>query len=118
MRLMMSLSAAALLAGCATSDVESSDEASIPFVRSNGIAEWKKASRDSLHVRSITGDWYLIRTMGRCSALGQTFTLGFETSLHGELDRHGTIVAEGQRCPIASVTRSGAPPRKSAGRGA
>ena len=112
MRLILGLSAVVLFGGCATSATAPSGEASIPYVRSNGVAEWKKASKDSLYVKAINGDWYLVRTMGRCSALGQAFTLGFETSLHGELDRHGTIVAEGQRCPIASVIRSEAPPRK------
>ena len=112
MRRLTSLMAFGIVTGCATSAVDT-NEAAIPYIRTNGVAEWKRASNDSLHVRAITGNWYLVRTMGRCSALRQATSLGFETSLHGELDRHGTIIAEGQRCPIASVTRSEAPPRRS-----
>jgi hypothetical protein len=33
-------------------------------------------------------------------------TLGFVTPGLDELDRSGAILAEGQRCPIASINRS------------
>jgi hypothetical protein len=106
-----------LFAGaCTTVEVEprrgAAAEASIPFVASNGISEWRVAGPGAVYIRSISGHWYLARTMNRCSALDSAITLGFVTSAFGELNRYGAILAEEQRCPIESLVRSEPLPSK------
>ena len=107
------LLAAALMGGAASSAGNTrGEETAIPFVRSNGILDWKAASDDSLYVRGSNGRWYMVRTMNRCPRLKTAITLGFDTSALDQLDRHGAILAEGWRCPIDTITFSEGPPRK------
>jgi hypothetical protein len=109
-----------LLSACGTPGAPpvraSTAEASIPFVGSNGISEWRRAGRGMVYIRSISGEWYLVRTMNACSALDSAISLGFVTSALGALDRHGSILVEEQICPIQSLARSDAPPDRSARR--
>ncbi|HEY7811407.1 MAG TPA: DUF6491 family protein [Allosphingosinicella sp.] len=111
--------AAALLsasAGCATPELAppaTGPESYIPYANRDGIGEWRVAGDDGLYIRALTGGWYLVRTMGLCTGLKSAIGLGFEASFGGKLDRYSTIIAEGQRCPIQSVTRwEGDPPRR------
>ena len=105
-----------LLAGCSSSDLgvrsAGGTETAIPFVQSNGILDWRAAGDEALYIRGNTGDWYFVRTMSPCTRLKTAITLGFATSAGDQLDRFGAILAEGQRCPIASIVRSEPPPPK------
>jgi hypothetical protein len=106
----IAVAGAVALAGCATSNEGgASGEVGIPFVASNGILEWRAASEDLLYIRGFDGKWYQARTMGKCARLLTATALSFDVNVPGELDRHGAIIAEGWRCPLASVTRSDAP---------
>lgn len=87
-------------------------ETAIPFVRSNGILDWRAAGDEALYIRGNSGDWYFVRTMSPCTRLKTALTLGFVTSAGDQLDRYGAILAEGQRCQIESVVRSDPPPEK------
>jgi hypothetical protein len=91
--------------------------ATIPYASSDGIQEWKVAGPDSLYVRDIMGDWYLVRTSAPCPRLRSAQTLGFITLGTDRLDRFSTIVAEGWRCQIDSITTSAPPPPGVARRG-
>ncbi len=108
---------AVALAACsaAGTDVRTADgaETAIPFVRSNGILEWRAAGDEALYIQGNSGGWYFVRTMSPCTRLKTAITLGFITSAGDQLDRYGAILAEGQRCPIKSVVRSGPPPEAS-----
>jgi hypothetical protein len=111
-----------LAAGCATAGTgeapatavgDAPKETYIPYANRDGIVEWEAVGNDILYVHALTGGWYIVRTLGGCSHLRTAVSLGFQTSVEGELDRNSAILAEGQRCPVASVTRtSGPPPRK------
>jgi hypothetical protein len=111
---LIAAAAAALLAGCATAEptVQASSETVIPFVSSIRNVEWKAASDEAAYIRGGRGEWYLVRTTNRCTRLLSSTGLGFETSALNQLDRHGALLVEGQRCPVASITRSEKPPRK------
>lgn len=102
------------LASCGASGNEirtaGAAETAIPFVRTNGILDWRAAGDGALYIRGNSGGWYFVRTMSPCTRLQTAITLGFVTSVGDQLDRYGAILAEGQRCPIASVVRSGPPP--------
>ena len=113
---MRSIGAGALLAlaGCATAATPqaSPNETAIPFVSNIGSVEWKAAGDDAAYVRGGNGQWYLVRTSNRCTRLRSSLALGFETSALDQLDRHGALLVQGQRCPVASVTLSDGPPKK------
>jgi len=84
------------------------EEASIPFVRSNGILDWRADGERALYIRGGNGAWYYARTMGDCGRLRSATTIGFETR-NDQLDRYGVLLIEGWRCPLNSVVRSEAP---------
>jgi hypothetical protein len=117
---LVAAAAAAVSAGAATSAtaadtpaLSAGREVAIPFVRSNGILEWRAAGDRAVYIRGGDGDWYLARTMNRCGRLTSAVSIGFETRGPDQLDRFGTLRVEGWRCPLASVTESeGPPPRK------
>lgn len=81
-------------------------ETGIPFANRDGISEWKVIAEDRIYLRSATGDWYLARTTAPCRRMKTALALGFDTAGTDRLDRFGAIVAEGRRCPIASLVRS------------
>ena len=115
MQMRLTVTAMALtLAACATgAPVEDlPGETAIPFVSSIGSVEWKSAGDDAAYVRGGNGQWYLVRTSNRCTRLRSSPALGFETSALDQLDRHGALLVQGQRCPVASVTLSNGPPTK------
>ncbi|MDB5692046.1 MAG: hypothetical protein JWO81_1109 [Alphaproteobacteria bacterium] len=88
-------------------------EQALPFISHGGVLDWQAASDDSLYVRGYNGRWYLVRTTNRCPRLRAALSVGFVTSALDQLDRHGAILVEGDRCPVASVTLApGAPPSK------
>ncbi|HET9639096.1 MAG TPA: hypothetical protein VFP12_07805 [Allosphingosinicella sp.] len=86
-------------------------EIKIPFISSMSNVEWKAASDDSLYLRGPKGDWYFVRTTNRCSRLLAARGIGFQT-VSGQLDRHGAIMVQGVRCPVASIALSDGPPER------
>lgn len=109
----ISLAIVSILAVSATvAAAQAPAETAIPFVSSIGSVEWQRASDNSVYIRGGNGSWYLVRTMNRCTRLRTAIALGFQTSALNQLDRHGALLVQGQRCPVESVTRSGDPPRK------
>jgi hypothetical protein len=102
----------ALLVAAAAAPPPPGTETNIPFVHSRGVLDWQAAGDDSLYVRGYNGRWYYVRTSNRCPRLHDALTLGFVVSANDQLDRFGAIVAQGMRCPIASVTFAAAPPPK------
>jgi hypothetical protein len=88
------------------------EETVIPFVRSRGVLDWRADGDDSLYVRGYNGRWYYVRTMNPCPRLRDALTLGFVATGSDQLDRYSAILAQGMRCPVASVTYAAAPPPK------
>jgi hypothetical protein len=87
-----------------------SEETYVPNVSSEGVAEWEADGETGLYIMSQAGRWYYARTVAPCPHLTSTMSLGFETQHVDRLDRFGTIVAEGWRCRLESVTYSDGPP--------
>ena len=113
MELILAFVAAAMLSPAPDAGAPKLREESIPFVRSDGILEWRADGDRGLYIRSMSGDWYHASTMGRCGRLTSALSIGFETRGPDQLDRFGALRVEGWRCPLASVTRSeGPPPRR------
>lgn len=99
------MAAALLLAGCAVGGAENGlRQSAVPFVSSTGVIEWRVVDDRTVYVKAVTNQWYEVKTMGPCSRMRPATALGFVTARGlDELDRHGTILAEGQRCPVESV---------------
>jgi hypothetical protein len=110
------VAAAIALSACATTMAaprqarQLGGESYIPYANRDGILDWKVAGPDTLYIRSMMGDWYLVRTSAPCPRLRTANSLGFITPGADRLDRFSTIVAEGWRCQVASVTLSAPPP--------
>ena len=110
------LAAALLLSACATPGEQlAAGETAIPFVSSTGVIEWRVLGDSALYVRGSNNQWYLVRTMGACPRLRTATSLGFVTAGLDQLDRHGAILAQGWRCAVQSVVRSGEPPAEARG---
>ncbi|HEY0115581.1 MAG TPA: DUF6491 family protein [Allosphingosinicella sp.] len=99
-------------AGAATPAAPDAQETAVPDAGRDGILEWKADGDRALYLRSLTGGWYYARTANRCSRLNSASSLRFLTRGSRDLDRYGAVIAEGWRCPLVSVTRSGPPPRE------
>lgn len=87
-------------------------ETAIPFA-SRDIQQWAvdRNSDRGVYLRAISGKWYYARTASACRRMKDGYALGFETQ-GDQLDRFGTIIVQGWRCPLESVTRSDGPPKK------
>ena len=93
------------LAATAASSQASIDEIS-RFLR------YKRDGERALYVQSSVGRWYLVEFQGGdCPRLVSANGIGFDAGPSNRLDNTSAVVADGVRCPIASVTRSAAPPR-------
>ena len=114
MKLSLLLFAVVSLAACASvpDGPEEANETYIPFISSTGILDWRPSGEGALYIRGATNQWYFVRTLNRCARLHTANALGFVTAGLDQLDRNGAILAEGQRCPIRSITLSAPPPEK------
>lgn len=101
-----------LLGAAAAAPPPPGKETVIPFVGSRGVLDWQAAGDRSLYIRGYDGRWYFVRTTNDCPGLRDALTLGFAVSANDQLDRYGAILAQGMRCPVASVTYAAAPPPK------
>ena len=89
------------------------EEVSIPFIRHGNVRTFE-ATRDGegLYIQNSRRDWYFARFFGRCIELPYAARVGFKTFGNGStLERGDTILAGSERCRIASIVRSGPPPK-------
>jgi hypothetical protein len=111
------LPALLLTAGAATAQENappSGPEASIPFVNHGGIYNFV-SDRDGqgVYLQDRRRNWYYARFFARCNDLPFAFRVGFKTWGGSDtLDRGSTILTGRERCKIASLVKSGPPPKK------
>ncbi|WP_242124492.1 DUF6491 family protein [Sphingobium sp. Sx8-8] len=120
MKTMIALLAAPLLiAGGALSaaPVQPKAEASIPFINHGGVWNWQADGSRGLYVQDQHRHWYYATLMGNCYDLPFANAVGFETRGIDTLDRFGTVIVRGQRCPIVSFVQSDGPPVKAGKKG-
>ena|SRR6218665_1236693 len=65
-----------------------------------------------LYIRDYRGQWFYARTRGECPRLRHNARTRLVASPGGYFDSRSAVVADGWRCLVASVTTSGAPPRR------
>ena len=103
----------ALLAAASPADTPRLEEASIPFVgQPRSIRSFNAPSDDLIYLKDRQGRWYRAEIGGSCLGLRWANAIGYDTRGSLSLARGGSILVEGQRCMIVSLTRSDAPPRK------
>ncbi|HYC96015.1 MAG TPA: DUF6491 family protein [Sphingomicrobium sp.] len=109
---------AALVALAAMPTAASAD--SIPFVSMNGIANWTAVGDDTVYLQARNDQWYRADLAGPCFGLPTAFAIGVRTFGDDTFDDSSSIIVDGQRCPVMSVTMVQGPPvaarRKNAGK--
>jgi hypothetical protein len=89
-----------------------SPEVSLDGVARDGVMRHIPDGQSGLYIQSFKGDWYYGRFAGPCARLGDSYGLGFDASPGDQLDKFSAVIADGERCPFVSFTRSDPPPSK------
>ena len=87
-------------------------QASIAFVDSGSIRDYRAVGRDTLYVQAIGGKWYRATLMGHCLDLPFAEAIGFDARGTNTFDRFSAVIVRGQRCPLTSLVASAPPPKK------
>ncbi len=88
-------------------------EASIPFIRVNNLYNFEADGTRGVWLQVQSQLWYYAQTSGPCQELPFAQRLGVDTRFGGNsLDRTGTLLVDGQRCPLTSLVASDGPPPK------
>jgi hypothetical protein len=107
----------ALLAAASAPAVPPREEAVIPFVsQPRSIRTFNAPSDDLLYLQDRQNRWYRAEIGGPCIGLSWANAIGYDTRGSLSLARGASILVEGQRCMILSLTRSEAPPRRHHGK--
>ena len=112
----MLLPALALTAGAASAQRapdRPGRQVTIPLVGGSSVRTFQPTRNgDAVYIQSFRGDWYLAQLYGPCFDLPYASRIGFKSFSSMSLDRGDTILAGRQQCKIASIVRSGPPPKK------
>src|SRR5215207_914068 len=85
-------------------------DASIPFVDYGGIQNWSAQNDSTLMVQAMNNKWYRVGLMMSCSGLPFATRVGFDTGPVDTFDRFSSVIVDGQRCPVQSITLVNSPP--------
>ncbi len=109
-RLVTAGMAAAIAATAARADPAPPAEARIAFVNHGGIYDWEAPDRRTLYIQDRQRHWYRASFLSDCIDLDFGDDIGFDAGETDTLDRTWTVIAHGQRCPIASLVAIDPPP--------
>jgi hypothetical protein len=109
--------AATLAAGAAsaqTAGPRAGQRADIPFITYDGVRTFTPAADDrGVYIQDNLRNWYYASFYSPCLNISTSIRVGFKTWANGSsLSRGDTIFADGERCRIADIVRSGPPPKK------
>ncbi|MEO6078376.1 MAG: DUF6491 family protein [Steroidobacteraceae bacterium] len=112
------LLAAMVAAGCASAMAAEPEQASIPFVnQSQSIHGWQADGQQGIWIEDARKNWFYAKLQAPCMGLEFAAALKFEPKTMNSLDRFGyVVVPNNARCPIASLTKSAAPPKEKKGK--
>ncbi len=101
----------AILAGCASgaSYEPIGPQASIPFADHGNIRDFHAVNDDTVYLQARNRQWYRADLIGPCMGLPYAIGIGVDARPTGTLDRFGTILVDGERCKIGSLTPSESP---------
>lgn len=87
-------------------------EARIPFVNFGAIRTFRTAGEEVLYLQDRRRNWYRAELAGRCPGIEGALRIGVDSRFGSTLDSGSILIVEGRRCPILSLARSAAPPRR------
>jgi hypothetical protein len=87
-------------------------EAQIPFAKRN-IWNWQVVDDQTLLIQDQGRRWYKATLFGHCINLPFANRIAFDSNPGGSFDKFSAILVRGQRCPLRSLVKSPAPPKKS-----
>jgi len=86
-------------------------ETSIPFMGELGLYDFHPDDTKGVWLEDQQRRWYYARTLGPCNNLISAMKIGVDTRFGGnQLDRTGTLLVDGERCALTSLTASNGPP--------
>lgn len=118
-KLLASVGLSVLVAGCAAGEdyapatSVTGPQVSIPFVDHGNIRDFHAVSDGTVFLQARNRQWYRAELFGPCFGLPFASVIGVDARPLGRLDRFGTIVVDGERCKIESLTPSESPRRQS-----
>ena len=86
-------------------------EAQIHFAKRN-IWNWQVVDEKTVLIQDQGRRWYKATLFGTCIALPFADRLAFDSNPSGSFDKFSAILVRGQRCPLSSLVKTAAPPKK------
>jgi hypothetical protein len=107
--------ASVFLAGCAGTGGQTpvaaavGSQASIPFADLGNVRDFHAVTDDTVYLQARDRQWYRAELIGPCFGLPYALAIGVDAQPLGTLDRFGTIIVDGERCKIGSLTPAESP---------
>ena len=89
------------------------EQARVPFANHGGINDWRELDDRTVLIQDINGQWYKASLMTPCIGLPSCSASDIESNPDGSFDELGAIKLRHQTCPLASLVKTGAPPKRS-----
>jgi hypothetical protein len=86
-------------------------EVQIPFAKTN-IWNWQVVDDKTVLIQDQSRRWYKATLFGTCINLPFANKIGFDSSPGGTFDKFSALLVQGQRCPLSSLVKTEAPPKK------
>jgi len=86
-------------------------EVQIPFAKTN-IWNWQVVDDRTVLIQDQGRRWYKATLFGNCINLAFANKIGFDSNPSGTFDKFSAILVQGQRCPLSSLVKTDAPPKK------
>ncbi|MGZ8345777.1 MAG: DUF6491 family protein [Allosphingosinicella sp.] len=89
-----------------------SEEVRIPFVNFGGIRSFHANDDDVVYLQDNRRRWYRAELIGSCWGLPWANRVRVDTRGGSTVDRFSTLIVDGERCQLGSLTRSDEPERR------
>ncbi len=86
-------------------------QAQIAFAKRN-IWNWQVVDDQTVLIQDQGRRWYKATLFGHCINLPFADRIAFDSNPGGTFDKFSAILVRGQRCPLASLVETSAPPKK------
>jgi hypothetical protein len=86
-------------------------QAQIAFAKRN-IWNWQVVDDQTVLIQDQGRRWYKATLFGHCINLSFADRIAFDSNPSGTFDKFSAILVRGQRCPLASLVETSAPPKK------
>jgi hypothetical protein len=120
-KMILAMVAAALAAPSAAAPAREApaaarEEVRIPFVNFGGVRSFHADDDDVVYLQDRSRRWYRAELIGNCFGLRWANRLGVDTRGSTSVDRFSTLIVDGERCQLSSLTRSEKPERRASKR--